>query len=79
MAKKVEEKQEVEMKEKVEPVRVAKLTEAQKFDNFWIKAARKYGIKPELKQAIWVHFKACGFDKEEKFLDGLKHFGLTIK
>jgi hypothetical protein len=77
--KKQEEKQEVILRKKVAPVRVRKLTIAQKFDNFWIKAVKKYNLKSELKMAIWEHLKSYGFDSEDSFLDGLKHFGLKIK
>ena len=77
--KKQEEKQEVALRSIIAPVRVKKVSIEQKFDAFWIKAVKKYSLKSELKVAVWKHLKAYGFNTEEQFIDGLKHFGLKIK
>jgi hypothetical protein len=31
-----------------------------------------------LEQIIWLHFQAAGFDKKDKFEQGIKHFGYKL-
>lgn len=46
------------------------------FKKFFTKAKREKNIDPSLEEVIWLHFQAMGFDKIEKFNEGLKHFGI---
>ena len=50
----------------------------EEFRKFWVVSCKKYGIDSSLKDAVWIHFKATGHDKKEKFLDGLRSFGFKI-
>jgi len=47
----------------------------EEFKKFFVQKKHELNIDPSLEEAIWLHFKACGFDKKDKFLEGLKHFG----
>lgn len=46
------------------------------FKMFWAKTRKQYKASKELEQILWIHLKATGNDKPEKFEDGLVHFGL---
>ena len=50
----------------------------EEFKKYFIKLKRKLGLSNDLEQTIWLHFKASGFDKKEKFDDGIKHFGYKL-
>lgn len=51
----------------------------EEFRKFFIKAKKKLKIAADMEGVIWTHIKASGFDKKEKFEDGIKHFGYNIK
>lgn len=48
------------------------------FADFWAKNKKAYGKAKdtEIEGVLWVHLKACGMDKPEKFENGITHFGL---
>jgi len=50
----------------------------EEFRKFFIKVKSKLGLEKSMEQVIWTHFKAAGFDKKEKFEDGIKHFGYNL-
>ena len=50
----------------------------EEFKKYFTKLKRKMGLGSDLEQIIWLHFKAYGFDKKEKFDDGIRHFGYSI-
>jgi len=48
----------------------------EEFRKFFVKLKTKYELDGKLENVMWLHFKAAGFDKKEKFQDGVFHFGL---
>lgn len=49
----------------------------EQFRIFWARSKKRYVTKTEgLENILWLHLKATGNDKPEKFEEGLKHFGL---
>ncbi|MDD5650676.1 MAG: hypothetical protein PHF86_09705 [Candidatus Nanoarchaeia archaeon] len=56
-----------------EPVDVRK-----EFKKFFSKIKKQLKLDNSLEEIIWIHFKAAGFDKVEKFEQGIKHFGYQI-
>lgn len=46
------------------------------FKRFFIKISRQKNLDLSLEEVLWAHFKSAGFDRVEKFNEGLKHFGL---
>ena len=50
----------------------------EEFRKFFIQIKKKFGLKKEMENVIWLHFKAAGFDKKEKFDEGVKHFGYKL-
>lgn len=50
----------------------------EEFRKFFIKIKGKLKLTKDMEEVIWLHFKAAGFDKKEKFIDGIKHFGYKI-
>lgn len=45
------------------------------FDAWFSKVASERKFNPNLKEALKIHFEANGFMKDNRFDDGLKHFG----
>jgi len=83
-AKKKEELSPREMRLKLSESLVAKSKEMkedetrEEFKKYFTKLKRQIGLTADLEQVIWLHFKASGFDKKEKFDDGIKHFGYKL-
>lgn len=50
----------------------------EEFRKFFVGLKRKLGLAPELENVLWLHLKATGMDKKEKFNEGVKHFGYKI-
>lgn len=50
----------------------------EEFRKYFIQLKRKLNLKSDLENVIWLHFKAAGFDKKDKFDEGIKHFGLKL-
>jgi len=50
----------------------------EEFRRFFIQLKRKYNLDSSLENIIWLHFKSSGFNRKEKFIDGIKHFGYDI-
>jgi hypothetical protein len=48
----------------------------EEFRKFFAQEKSKLNLSPSLESVIWLHLKAYGFDKKEKFSSGLKHFGI---
>jgi len=46
------------------------------FRVFFSQSKNKLNLDPKLEEIIWLHFKAAGFDKKDKFEEGLAHFGI---
>lgn len=50
----------------------------EEFRKYFVGLKRKLNLGPELENVIWLHLKAIGMDKKEKFNEGVKHFGYKI-
>lgn len=50
----------------------------EEFRKFFIGLKRKLNLESDLENVIWLHLKAIGMDKKEKFNEGVKHFGYKI-
>jgi hypothetical protein len=50
----------------------------EEFRKFFIKIKGKLKLGRDLENVIWMHFKASGFDKKEKFQEGINHFGYKL-
>lgn len=48
-----------------------------KFSLFWFKKSKELKKNRDLEDVIWKHFKSYGYDKENMFEEGLKHFGIV--
>lgn len=47
----------------------------EEFRKFFVKVRGKLNLDKNMEEVIWMHFKTSGFDKQEKFEEGLYHFG----
>jgi predicted urease superfamily metal-dependent hydrolase len=43
---------------------------------FWTRNRKAYKETKEIGKIIWLHLKAIGCDKPEKFIQGIENFGL---
>lgn len=43
---------------------------------FWAQERANYSKERDFAEILWLHLKATGHDKPEKFLAGIEHFGL---
>ena len=50
----------------------------EEFRKYFVGLKRKLNLAPELENVIWLHLKAVGMDKKEKFNEGVTHFGYKI-
>lgn len=50
----------------------------EEFRKYFIGIKRKLNLAPDLEDIIWIHLKATGMDKKDKFNEGIKHFGYEI-
>jgi len=50
----------------------------EEFRKFFVKIKKKLSITADMEQIIWIHIKAAGYNKKDKFEDGVKHFGYKI-
>lgn len=48
----------------------------EEFELFWAKHKNKYKAYGNIADVVYAHFLTYGFNKPEKFEEGLKHFGL---
>lgn len=48
----------------------------EEFELFWAKHKNKYKAYGNIADVVYAHFLAYGFNKPEKFEEGLRHFGL---
>lgn len=91
--KKKEKQIEVKVMSKEEKLKVARERRIQKaglnkekiekdtreeFRKYFTKLKRKINLSSDLEDIIWLHFKASGFDKKDKFEDGIQHFGYKL-
>jgi len=51
----------------------------EKFRSYWALNRRKYGRPRELEETLWAHLASIGATSEDRFEDGLRHFGLEEK
>ena len=49
------------------------------FRKFFIKIKGKLNLAGDMEEVIWIHFKSAGFNKKEKFEEGIKHFGYNLQ
>ncbi len=50
----------------------------EEFRKYFVGLKRKLNLAPEIEQVIWLHLKAVGMDKKDKFNEGVQHFGYKI-
>ncbi len=50
----------------------------EEFRKFFVKVKGKLNLSSDLEGVIWKHFKAAGFDKKDKFKEGINHFGYKL-
>tara|TARA_R100000951_G_scaffold114944_2_gene121453 strand:- start:877 stop:1158 length:282 start_codon:yes stop_codon:yes gene_type:complete len=50
----------------------------EEFRKFFVKIRSKLGLSQDMEGVIWTHFKSAGFDKKDKFEEGIKHFGYKL-
>lgn len=50
----------------------------EEFRKYFTVLKRKLKLAPELENVLWLHLKAIGMDKKEKFNEGILHFGYKI-
>lgn len=50
----------------------------EEFRKYFVGLKRKLNLPPEIENALWLHLKATGNDKKEKFEEGVRHFGYKI-
>lgn len=50
----------------------------EEFRKYFVGLKRKLKLAPELENVLWLHLKAIGMDKKEKFNEGVTHFGYKI-
>lgn len=50
----------------------------EEFRKYFVQIKKKLGLGKEMENVIWLHFKAAGFNKKEKFDEGVKHFGYKL-
>ena len=50
----------------------------EEFRKYFVQIKKKLGLGKEMENVIWLHFKAAGFDKKDKFDEGVKHFGYKL-
>ena len=74
----VKKKKEIKKFNKIAPAVQPKEDNRESFRKFFIKIKGKLKLTSDLEEVIWMHFVRSGFDKKEKFEDGLKHFGYKI-
>lgn len=53
--------------------------EREAFRKFFAKIKGKLKLEKDMEKVIWLHLKATGFDKKDKFEKGIKHFGYELK
>lgn len=70
------------MENKVKTVKMIKGSSVEsareEFRKYFVVLKRKLNLAPELENVIWLHLKATGNDKKEKFNEGVQHFGYKI-
>jgi hypothetical protein len=50
----------------------------EEFRKYFVGLKRKLNLAPELENVLWLHLKAMGMDKKDKFNEGVMHFGYKI-
>lgn len=50
----------------------------EEFRKFFVKIRSKLSLAQGMEGVLWTHFKSAGFDKKEKFKEGIKHFGYKL-
>ena len=68
-------------KEDAEALIAAKTNEVdqrEEFRKFFAKVSNQLKLDKSMEHVLWLHFKASGFDKVEKFSEGVNHFGYKL-
>ena len=50
----------------------------EEFRKFFARISGQLKLDRSMEHIIWLHFKAAGFDKLEKFSEGIRHFGYKL-
>ena len=78
--KKLEEARKLRL-EQAKNIAISKVDESKNYkeewDLFWVKNRKSYSETKELGEIIWLHLKAIKHDKPEKFIEGIKNFGIN--
>jgi hypothetical protein len=53
----------------------SEVDQREEFRKFFVKVSGQLKLDKSMESILWLHFKASGFDKSEKFDEGIKHFG----
>jgi len=48
------------------------------FRKYFIQISRKLNLKKEMEEVLWLHLRASGHDKKDKFNAGLENFGYKL-
>ena len=60
-------------------IKIDETDQRKAFKKYFLKTSKKYNIRKDLEDIIWIHLKTIKKDSEELFDQGLKHFGIKIK
>ena len=58
--------------------RVIEENTKEEFRKYFTRIKRQLNLSSDLENIIWLHFKASGFDKKDKFDEGIIHFGYKL-
>lgn len=50
----------------------------EEFRKYFTRIKRQLNLASDLEEVIWLHLKASGFDKKDKFEQGINHFGYKL-
>lgn len=50
----------------------------EEFRIYFVELKRKLSLEPEIENVLWLHLKAIGMNKKDKFNDGVRHFGYKV-
>lgn len=47
----------------------------EEFRKYFAKIKRTLSLSSDMEEIVWLHLKSTGFNRKDKFDDGLRHFG----
>lgn len=56
----------------------AEINQREEFRKFFIKLNSQLKLNRDMENVLWLHLKASGFDKKDKFVEGIQHFGYKL-